>query len=450
MSELPPLTLPEATFALGQPSGLSGLSGLSGRARRAQRVQSARSSVMPPPYPTLKGFNGAVKSFHEMFPSLLSICKDIPMDVQVALTVSGSSLTERHMFLNRQQINVFNLEHTLQQSKNLFPTFCEGPTASRQGLERLTIWIRKEQRVRTMMRRLVALWLYKRYKDRMLNTVDPCTLEPCNNPVYIFDASRRGMYQFEASSLKRQVEFNLGFSDWLHPEPAIPKNPLTNLEFHPGQLLRVLSGIRRYEQGSWMLEAFYNEAFHLRRFELAFNQPLRLHAVNELAKQPKSEQMIDFLQEFIEDHYNENELNKPSVRIILQWACEHEMDEPYMMEWLKLWKEMNITKIRHGLRDNSNDLLNKYFVRSLHLLENAEKIAEFGERRLASLPVRNGRRVMPRLSLEAVLLEGQNPVIAQPTLLAGGLILPSQLHDAAEIIELTNLIANLVVHDQDT
>ncbi len=442
---LPPLNLPEATFAIGRPSQLSRQSRQVRHARSRQQVSS------PPPNPALKGFTGAIKPFHEMFPSLLSILSDIPLDVQIAMSVCNSTLLGRQKYMLNLWKNVYTLKASIQQYDK-HGVLTDKTLATEEQAKRLQHWFAKEQKVRTALRYLLAKWLYAKYKTRMLNTEDPCTLEPCKNPVYIFDAARRGMYQLEASSLKRQVEFNLGFSDWLYPEPSIPKNPLTNLEFHPGQLLRVLQGIRRAGFGSWMLEGFTAKAFHLKRFTLDYGQPLRIHAVRELVKQPKSEQLVEFLQEFIVDMYDENEIVKPSIKVILQWAVEHEMDDPYMQEWLTLWKDFSITKIQYNLRDNSNDVLNKFFVKSMLLFDNTLKLAEFGERRLASLVPRTSRRTRARLAppfnMETILIEMPPPALV-PTVLGGGLVLPSQLQNVSEFIELTNLINNLVVHDTD-
>lgn len=444
---LPPLNLPEATFAIGLSLPLS--------SQRSRRIRHSRPprwvTDTAPPNPALKGFTGVVKPFREIFPCLLSILPDIPLDVQIAMSVCSPTLVGRQRHLQSLWKNVYALKATINEYDR-HGVLADKPLAIEEQANRLQHWFAKEQKVRTALRYLLAKWLYAKYKTRMLNTDDPCTLEPCKNPVYIFDAARRGMYQLEASSLKRQVEFNLGFSDWLHPEPVLPKNPLTNLEFHPGQLLTVLQGIRRAGLGSWMLEGFTAKAFHLKLFRLHFGQPLRIHAVNELVKQPKSEQLTEFLQEFIVEMYDENEITKPSAKVILQWAAEHEMDDPYMQEWLRLWKEFSITKLQYNLRDNSNDVLNKFFVIATYLFDNTQKIAEFGERRLASLVPRTSRRVRarlaPPLTIDNILIDITNPMLV-PTALGGGLLLPPAMENADEVLELANLIANLVVHDTD-
>ena len=196
--------------------------------------------------------NVEIKSFKEIFPSLLSIVEDIPANVLVSFSMTDATLKSRNKYLESTINRLNNISKFTSRYLKAHPT--ELPFFD-LVLE-LSNWIDKEQRVRLAIRRLVNNWFYKKYSKRCLNENDPWTLYPPTNPIVIFDSKCRGYYQFEANSLKLHIEKSLEYSQWLFPTPYAPKNPLTNLPFHDGQLSIILSGLRKQGYGSWKIEAY--------------------------------------------------------------------------------------------------------------------------------------------------------------------------------------------------
>ena len=330
-------------------------------------------------------------SIPQLFPSLLSIVQDVPAHIKIILATDPQTLLGRHAYIQKQMYD--NMKFRSMISRIPKDGFGYSDQNNKGILDdhiaEAKKWFALEQKVRFHLRHLVQTWLFKRYKGRVLNDTDPCTLEPISNPICIFDTRARGYYQFDAKSLRRTLEFGLGFQDWMFPDPKFPKNPLTNLDFNCGQLIEIQKGIRQAGLGSWLMEGFAKCNWNAELFKLNYSVPLKLHAISSLYKNPQSEQMQEFLVEFIEDQWEAHEIPTASTKTILRWAVIHEMDDPYMQKWLDVWHEYFKLKVQYGLRDASSDRLNTEFAKTLLLLENSQKIAEFGERRLAAIRSKN-------------------------------------------------------------
>jgi hypothetical protein len=330
-------------------------------------------------------------SIPELFPSLLCRHPDIPASIKITLATEGKSFLERRAYIERKTLENIRFIRFINAAPRLNMAIPKQKSCGflDDYLQETKKWFALEQKVRFQLRRLVQMWLFKRYKERMLNDTDPCTLEPISTPVRIFDTQARGYYQFDAKSLRRTLEFNLGFQDWMFPDPRIPKNPLTNMNFNYGQLLEIQKGIRQAGLGSWLMEGFAAANWSVEQFKLNYSVPLKLHAIQTLYKNPQTEQMQEFLVEFIEDQWEDHEIPSTATKTILRWAVVHEMDDPYMQKWLDVWYEYFKLKVQYGLRDASSDRLNVVLAKTLLLLEDSQKIAEFGERRLASIRSKN-------------------------------------------------------------
>ena len=325
-----------------------------------------------------------IKSFEETFPSLLSIIKDIPKSILINFSMTNSSLTARNKYLedyiNRlNRISRFPSVY-LKENPTKLPFF--------DLILELSNWITKEQFVRSAMRILVNKWLYKRSEKRMLNDNDPWTLYPPINCIRIVDIKSRGVYQFEASSIKNHIENALGYSQWLFSNPYAPKNPLTNIAFHEGQLTTIIESLRKYGYGSWMIEAYKASNWNLKTFRIDNSTQLKLYSVKQIVKS-STDELCELLEDFIDDQFEEHGLElrkkKKKVLIVIKWGVRTMLVSPYMQKWVLLFHDYYKLKFRYSIISSDDILLNFIYVRSMQLFDNHEAISSMANKRLAMI-----------------------------------------------------------------
>lgn len=249
----------------------------------------------------------------------------------------------------------------------------------------------KEQKIRTIFRNFVRIWLYKHYKGRFLNTEDPATMEEPRNPIYVYDTKQKGTYVFEASSLLKSTEKDLTYAQWLFPEPSHPKNPLTNLNWQIGARLHIVQQFRSLNIGSWIIESYIKSHCNLRMFRDIFMVPLKIRALNDLSRNPTDEDTIDFVCEFMEDMNEHFDTDNTVNLTILKWAAKNMYNHPYIASWREVWTTIYQYKIMYGEEylDNHPILQNKLYKRAEKLLYDFKNIAELAEERLMRIPKRN-------------------------------------------------------------
>jgi hypothetical protein len=267
---------------------------------------------------------------------LITFSPNIPYECMITALMTGVGIKARHEMMEIQRASI----ETIQPP--------EMRTALFETLREKEHWLLLESKCRTAFRILVSRWLFKRYSNRMVNTEDPATLSEPVQPIYVFDASARGTYVFEASSLRKSMERDLNYCDWLFPEPFHPKNPLTNLPFHMGHRIYILQQLRAYNQGSWILESYSQVKWNLKVFRDIFMVPLKTRALQDICRNPTSEETIDYMSEFIEDHYDYHEIHRPEILTVLKWAIKHTPTHEYMLEWLDAFKHFYSIQIIYG------------------------------------------------------------------------------------------------------
>ena len=303
----------------------------------------------------------------KLFVSLVSICKDIPFNIKIIFH------KHKYNFISRINYKVMTSKkiQEYRDKNSQFVSIFECEYAS------LCSWMEKERHVRTYMKILMNKWLQKKYKNRILNIDDPCTLMPPLKPIKFFDPTSRGFYQFEASSLKKHFETSLQYSEWLFPKPSHPKNPLTNIPFNEGQMITIVDCLRRYGYGSWFIEAYRSVGWNLPHFTSDNAPNLKINAITQICKNPNFE-TYEFLNEFIVNQYDENDLDQPLIKAVLKWAVKYKLDDDYMKHWLNLMKDYYIIKYRNNINDDTDtDKLNIIYIRSMRLFDNTEKLNEY-------------------------------------------------------------------------
>lgn len=342
-------------------------------------------------------------SFTIKNPHLLCTAPRCPPFYKHWLQWIGTSITERYIYFDTLHLDrVKNNAQTLLKHPEMVPY-----------TKRLLTWAKKEQNVRFQMRKLVALWLLKKYQARMLNTEDPATMLEPDKPILIFDAKARGTYVFEASTLKRQMEENLGYCKWFVSEPQTPKNPLTNLPFGKGQIAAIFQQLAIYGASSWILEGYKAHHYNRHDFLETFRQPLRMRAVEHCRKNPSCEDTIDFVTEFIEDEFDYHDIPYTPTLTILKWAMEHKSHLPYMKSWIDTWAEYYRATVVYGdqvVRDNPR-LVDFAHDRSNDLFANTGMITKLGRMRMEELAKKKAEMPSPILPPRA------EPAAPPPTIL---------------------------------
>ena len=325
-------------------------------------------------------------------PHMLYTASRCPIMYRIWLQFMGQSITDRYIYFD-------NLR--LEKADKLNTSFLKHPEMQ-PYTRRLLFWAKKEQNVRTQMRKLVALWLVKHYESRMLNTEDPATLAEPDKPVLIFDSKSRGSYVFEASTIKRQMEENLGYCKWLVSEPQLPKNPLTNLPFHTGQVAEIFRQLAIYGMSSWILEGYKEHHYNLSEFLEFFRQPLMMRTVEHCRKNPTCEDTQEFVEEFIEDEFEHHDIPYNSTLTILKWALKNKSDLKYIQSWINTWSEYYKATIVHGEETVRNHTRHVDFVHdmSYDLFQNKTMIQKLGRMRLEAIAKEEPVLVQPSVQLQ--------------------------------------------------
>lgn len=358
-----------------------------------------------------------IKQFKDIFPSLLSNLNSMPPSIQVCFSMTDSSLKARNEYLEAY-INRLN------KISDLSPKYLrENPTEIPffEIIVELSNWIDLEQRVRLGMRKLVYMWLQKKYQHRCLSDNDPWTMSPPVHCIRIFDAKSRGYYQFEANSLRKHIESCLGYAQWLFPAAYVPKNPLTNIPFHEGQLLSILKQLRSYGYGSWMIEAYKAANWNLKRFAIDNSIQVKLYALNQVVKNPNDE-LYEMLEDFIDDQYEENRIPKKKALVAVKWAVREMLGNEYMQKWLKLFHDYYKLKYRYNIESSNDIMLRSIYVRSMQLFDDNAAISVLANKR----QIENRKKMeetvihpslveyMHQIEANNILHELINQIIAEP------------------------------------
>lgn len=211
-------------------------------------------------------------------------------------------------------------------------------------------------------------WLFKRFftavrvrRLRKINTTDPITLLPFQQPIYLNNFYSRSQYTFEADSLSRHIHKNLLHHDGQIPYSRIPRNPYTNEILSYLQLLSLMKQCQKYGCTFWSIEAFLEQNLSIEQFSKSYYKPLRLHAIRDTLKNSKDVDTIDTLYDFIRSQHDEH--NRVFIRSIYLWAIEEAFEESRIQGWKRFciqWYETDILEEdEHAKRRKLNILSEK-------------------------------------------------------------------------------------------
>jgi hypothetical protein len=255
---------------------------------------------------------------------------------------------------------------------------------------RLCSWEKENQRLRTIFKRFLQIWMHKRYKSRFINSVDVITLERPKNPIYVYDAKAKGVYQYEASTLKKSIDDDLSFTEWLFPSPKSPRNAWTNCSFTTLQLISIMKQMYAYEMTSSYLELFKKSKWNLATYTELYRVPIKLEGLKSMLRNTTSEEYTTLLTEFIEDEYEYNEIEFASHLVILKWCAFHRNRDVYMRRWSNQFEAYTRLCILNGGRflTRNDPLFDTVHINTHELLHDNGEIARLARERLLSIPRR--------------------------------------------------------------
>jgi hypothetical protein len=320
-----------------------------------------------------------------------SILKSRPHQITLNRILPIESIEEPYRI--QVLMHDFTLKHTFdmalhnQYILNLYksvPILQPGLESLKDLLQKKSVWCFRNQFMRTVFKRLANMWLYKKYKSRFLNTTDVVTLETPKKPVYIFDAKAKGVYVYEALTLKRMIDSDLSYTDWLFPDPQMPRNAWTNCSFTVPQLMTIQRGFYKYELTSSYLELFKKARWKLLPYLETYKVPIKLEGLKNMIRNKTSEEFITLLTEFIEDEHEYHDIEYATHLVILKWAVVHCQTDAYMLEWTNLFEDYNRICIFNGGRilGRADPLFDRLHDSTYVLLRKNKDIARLGRQRL--------------------------------------------------------------------
>jgi hypothetical protein len=276
-----------------------------------------------------------ISALHSSYQPIVCFTKNTIKDRHESVQALFESVNK--LRLNKRKIDTLNLLENAINKKLLFEL---------------------DQRIHTMFRKFVQRWIYKKYKDRFLNTDDPATLCPPVKPVIVFDVNARGSFVFEASTLKKMLEHDLLYSEWMFPCSIEPKNPLNNLKFTQGQIIYLIDTLKLIGHGSWILDGYKSCKLDIVDFRNIYKTPIKLNALDDIVKNKKANELQEHLIDFIEEEYDYHSQDMDSLKylIAIKWAVKNMVDHPYMKEWINILKIHHTQEIIHGFTDPNSQV----------------------------------------------------------------------------------------------
>jgi hypothetical protein len=230
----------------------------------------------------------------------------------------------------------------------------------------------KQIRFRFQMKRLVLHYLQR--KSKVMNETDPITMEPPTQVISLYAPNMKSIYQFEARSLAHHwTTLLLGHDDFF-VEPRFPTNPLTNLPVDILSLKNAITSLRQYGHLNWVLESFASCKFNPSKWELQFDQPLRIEAIRSTLRDKDSRDRLDYLVEFADKQFYENMVS--FNKHLFTWLFKEHPMSHYERSWETLCAQYYINKITTTNSEMLERLQEAIVVKSKRLMDIPPEIKE--------------------------------------------------------------------------
>jgi hypothetical protein len=197
-----------------------------------------------------------------------------------------------------------------------------------------------EARCRLAFKKLLNIWLKRRADKIPLNTDDPITLCPYDQPLIVYDMTHRSRHCFEAKTLITNIYHQLRYSFGGFPKPLSPMNPITNLAFGRGQLTHIFDSALRLGYYSAPLVAFRDASFDINIYNYLQERPLRFAAISEFIYGSNHKHiMIEELMNFIVSTSNKRNKYMTNAEIRRLSFGLKNGEHPYVEQWMRLFEE---------------------------------------------------------------------------------------------------------------
>jgi hypothetical protein len=257
------------------------------------------------------------------------------------------------------------------------------PTLAK-AIEESVNFVRKH---RFALRRFLHAWRSKRLTPS--NTDDIVTLCPPKQVVNIVDWTRRIRYQFEASTLMRDITMRLLEHDGFFEDPQLPRNPLTNLPLTLTQAISVWNQLSAARVGaSAAFSEFRRVRFCIGRFFTEYSLPLQLHAFRQTMRDPTHMDYQERLLDFIEYAYDQESIDcfSQTYDYCIKNYAEHEL----LTTWAKICTEFyEIGMIYRNNPQKVHDLQDAALSKTVGLLPRQDELKLL---RMSALRITRRRR----------------------------------------------------------
>ena len=218
-------------------------------------------------------------------------------------------------------------------------------------------------RMRAAFKRLLNAWIRRRCDRVPLATTDPITLSEFTHPIIVYDMAGRSRYQFEAQGLMVHIKNQLHHVSFGFPQPQIPRNPLTNLEFKPGQLVSIHRQLSAHGRNYWAFSALQACEFRMHRFMQLHEPALRQAAVQSHVFGEMNAYSAEEFHDFIATYCIFHGLNLgPTDHIIIQYVIQHRPEN----EYIAYWRQLYVIALMHNIVSDPQPSINDTPVVAAH------------------------------------------------------------------------------------
>jgi hypothetical protein len=202
---------------------------------------------------------------------------------------------------------------------------------------------KENYRLVNVFRKLLYRWMNRRFK--ICNDTDLLTCEPPKNLITLRVNSEKTLYQFEATTILRDMVERLLSHSYLFPKYLMPRNPFTNCEMKLNQFYSVLMQLRKAGHSHWVLEGLASTHYDIEKFKEHFGATVRKHIILTEFKTPSAD-TLDLVHSFIEIQHEKNEEVFHSD--LYRWALEHNLRHHRIRSWVNLCKDYYIMVYTDG------------------------------------------------------------------------------------------------------
>jgi hypothetical protein len=186
----------------------------------------------------------------------------------------------------------------------------------------------------TKFRKLLYRWMNRRFK--VSNEDDLLTCEPPKKLITLRVNSEKSIYQFEATTILRDMIQRILAQGYMFPKYQMPRNPFTNCQLTLTQFYSVIKQLRVTGYTHWALEALAASQYNIEKFKERFGATVRKHIILSEFKHP-SEDTLDIIHTFIDSQFDRNDESFPAN--MYAWALENCIDHRRITTWINLCKD---------------------------------------------------------------------------------------------------------------